>query len=78
MAQLKVWNGAAFVAVDGGLYVPQSLVDAKGDLLVGSAADTVARLAVGANGTIPMADTTQATGIRWSVPHTMYDLGLTH
>jgi hypothetical protein len=45
--------------------VASSIVDAKGDILVGSANDTVARLPVGANTQVPIADSTQATGIRW-------------
>jgi hypothetical protein len=40
-------------------------VDAKGDLLVGTANDTVARLAVGANGLALLADSAQTTGLRW-------------
>jgi hypothetical protein len=46
--------------------VPSSLIDAKGDLLVGSAADTAARLAVGTTGQVPVADSTQSTGLRWT------------
>lgn len=49
-------------------YVPYSLVDAKGDLLVASAADSVSRLAVGANGKALCADSTQTTGVKWTVP----------
>lgn len=45
--------------------VPKSLVDAKGDLLVGTADNTVGRLAVGSDGQIPYADSGEATGIRW-------------
>lgn len=45
--------------------VPKSLVDAKGDLLVGTADNTVGRLAVGTDGQIPYADSGEATGIRW-------------
>lgn len=45
--------------------VPKSLIDAKGDLIVGTAADTPGRLAVGANGRQLFADSTQATGLRW-------------
>lgn len=46
--------------------IAAALVDAKGDLLVGSAADTVARLAVGADGTAPVGDTNSAGGIFWA------------
>ena len=50
-----------------------TLWDAKGDLAVGTGADTAARLAVGANTTILMADSTQATGVKWqATPGTRY------
>jgi hypothetical protein len=43
-------------------------VDAKGDLIAATAADTVSRLAVGANGTILTADSAEATGMKWATP----------
>jgi microcystin-dependent protein len=45
--------------------VAKALVDAKGDLIVATAADTVGRLAVGANDTVPVAASGQSTGILW-------------
>jgi hypothetical protein len=45
--------------------IPQSIVDAKGDLIVGTAADTVGRLAVGTNGQYLKADSTAGTGLAW-------------
>ena len=41
-------------------------IDAKGDLIAGTAADTFSRLAVGANDTVLTADSTQATGLKWA------------
>jgi hypothetical protein len=41
-------------------------IDAKGDLVAGTGADTFARLAVGANGTVLMADSAEATGLKWA------------
>ena len=55
-------------------YITQStainpaIVDAKGDLIAASAADTVARLAVGANDTVLTADSSTATGLKWATP----------
>jgi hypothetical protein len=45
--------------------IPSTIVDAKGDIIAATAADTVARLAVGANGTVLTADSTTATGLKW-------------
>jgi hypothetical protein len=46
----------------------EALVDAKGDLLVASAADTVTRLAVGTNGHVLTANTSATNGIEWAAP----------
>ena len=46
--------------------VGNSIVDAKGDLIAATAADTLARLAVGANGAVLTADSSASTGLRWS------------
>ena len=46
--------------------IPATIVDAKGDLIAATAADTVARLAVGTNGQVLTADSTAATGIKWA------------
>jgi hypothetical protein len=43
-------------------------IDAKGDLVPGTGADTFARLAVGANGTVLTADSAEVTGLKWSTP----------
>ena len=51
-------------SVEGG--IQPTIVDAKGDLIAATAADTPARLAVGADNTILTADSTQATGIKWA------------
>jgi hypothetical protein len=42
------------------------LFDAKGDLLVATSADTPGKLTVGTNGTVLLADSTTATGLKWS------------
>jgi hypothetical protein len=43
-------------------------IDAKGDLVVGTGADTFARLAVGTNGHTLVADSAEATGLKWQAP----------
>jgi len=40
-------------------------IDAKGDLVVGTGADTFSRLAVGANGTTLVADSAETTGLKY-------------
>jgi hypothetical protein len=43
-----------------------TIVDAKGDIIAATAADTVARLAVGTNGQVLTAASGQATGLQWT------------
>ena len=45
--------------------ISSTLFDAKGDSLWGTADNTVARQAVGANGTVVVANSAQATGVEW-------------
>ena len=47
---------------------PLTILDAKGDLITATAADTPARLAVGTNDQVLMADSTTATGLKWGTP----------
>lgn len=51
--------------VDNLKQIPMSLLTAKGDLVIGTGTG-VNRLAVGVNNSIPVADSTQALGIRWA------------
>lgn len=48
--------------------IAKAIVDAKGDLIVATAADTVARLAVGSNDQVLTADSTTASGLKWATP----------
>lgn len=54
--------------------IPKTLADAKGDLLAATANDTFARLAVGTDGQQLVADSTQASGLRWATRRPSYDL----
>lgn len=58
-------GGVARVSVSS-TGIPDTIFDAKGDLIAASAADTAARLAVGANGTVLTADSAEATGLKWA------------
>jgi hypothetical protein len=55
-----------WVAQDDSNAIQNTIVDAKGDLIAATAADTPARLAVGTNGQVLTADSTAATGLAWS------------
>jgi hypothetical protein len=55
-----------WVTSDDANAIQNSIVDAKGDLIGATAADTPARLAVGTNGQVLTADSTAATGLKWS------------
>ena len=46
--------------------IAKSLVDAKGDLIVASGADAVARLAVGTNDHVLTADSAATNGVKWA------------
>ena len=48
--------------------IAKTIVDAKGDIIAATAADTVSRLAVGANDTVLTADSAAATGLKWATP----------
>ena len=68
-----VKNGALAIRTLGdaidttmGTMVAKTIIDAKGDLIAGTAADTAARVPVGTNGQILVADSTAATGVAWA------------
>ena len=55
-----------WVTSDDANAIQNTIVDAKGDLISATAADTPARLAVGTNGQVLTADSTAATGLKWA------------
>jgi len=59
-----------WVAQDDSNAIQNAIVDAKGDLIAASAADTPARLAVGNNGETLVADSSTSTGLRY-IPATV-------
>ncbi len=58
---------AALVTADTTV-VSKTIVDAKGDLIVGSAADTVVKLTAGSAGYILSTDTAETSGLKWIAP----------
>ena len=66
-----------WVTSDDANAIQNTIVDAKGDLIAASAADTPARLAVGTNGLNLFADSTASTGLKWDIPSGMTLLSTT-
>jgi len=73
----RTWVGAnaPTAPVDGDIWIdqdtatnaiPASAFDAKGDLMVGTGPDTYTRQAVGTDGQVLVADSSQADGVLWS------------
>ena len=60
-----VWTVNAFSVTNA---ISNTLVDAKGDLIVATAADTPARLAVGSANQVLTVDSSTATGLKWATP----------
>jgi hypothetical protein len=61
-----------WVTPDDADAIQNSIVDAKGDLVAATAADTPARLAVGANNLFLRANSGAATGLEWAGTYTTY------
>jgi hypothetical protein len=59
-----------WVTSDDANAIQNTIVDAKGDLIAASAADTPARLAVGNNGESLVADSSTSTGLRYQAVQT--------
>lgn len=56
----------SWVAQDDSNAIQNAIVDAKGDLIAATANDTPARLAVGANATMLVANSAESTGLKWT------------
>ena len=54
----------------GDTAIQPTILDAKGDLIVATAADTPARLAVGSNDQVLTVDSSTATGLKWAAVST--------
>jgi hypothetical protein len=63
---IQIYTGSTWATQSASNPISANIIDAKGDLIAGTAADTVSRLAVGANGTVLTADSAEATGLKWA------------
>ena len=66
LAASDVLEVITFTAFDLANTIANTLFDAKGDILVATAADTPGKLTVGTNGFYLSADSSTATGLKWS------------
>lgn len=63
---IQVYTGSTWATQSASNPISANIVDAKGDIIAATAADTVSRLAVGANDTVLTADSSTATGLKWA------------
>ena len=66
LAASDVLEVITFTAFDLATAISNTLFDAKGDILVATAADTPGKLTVGANNYVLTADSSTATGLKWA------------
>ena len=62
--EMQFYDGTAWVAINSEAVI--NIITTKGDLVAGTAASTIARLGVGGNDTFLIADSSTATGLKWS------------
>lgn len=65
-------SGIATLSVDTSFVVTAGAIDAKGDLIVGLSANNYARLPVGDNGSVLVADSAQTNGVKWASANDAY------
>lgn len=64
------YDGTRFIlgTLGAASYLATTLMDAKGDLIAGTAADTAGRVALGTDTQSLLADSSQSAGLRWGYP----------
>jgi hypothetical protein len=69
ITEVAAGTGISGGGTSGAVTITNSMataIDAKGDLIAGTGADTFARLAVGTNGLVLTADSAESTGLKWA------------
>jgi hypothetical protein len=64
-----VESDVASLVADLSSKTDKATLTTKGDIYAASGASTPARVAVGANGTVLVADSAQGSGVRWAIPY---------
>jgi hypothetical protein len=66
LAASDILEVITFTSFELALAIEETIFDAKGDLLVGTAADTVGKITIGTNGHYLKANSSTATGLEWA------------
>jgi hypothetical protein len=69
ITEITAGTGISGGGTSGAVTITNSMataIDAKGDLVAGTGADTFSRLAIGTNGQVLTADSTAGTGMKWA------------
>ncbi len=69
ITEVTAGTGISGGGTSGAVTITNSMataIDAKGDLIAGTGADTFSRLAIGTNNQVLTADSTAATGMKWA------------
>lgn len=61
------WDGASWWTLGTTDVIAQTLINAKGDLVVGTADNIATRMGAGTNNQVLFSDNTQATGLKWAL-----------
>ena len=61
-----IWVDKDETAITANPFIPQAVINAKGDLLAGTANDTATVLSIGTNGQLLKADSSTASGLAWT------------